>query len=62
MQENIKDIKQESYHVDGTKEDTEDANNPQDILSSLKKLNESAWRINNFSFQMKYFVCNDNFT
>ena len=32
MQENIKDIKQESYHADGTKEDTEDANNPQDIL------------------------------
>ena len=32
MQENIMDIKQESYHADGTKEDTEDANNPQDIL------------------------------
>ena len=24
MQENIKDIKQETYHADGTKEDTED--------------------------------------
>ena len=34
MQENIKDMKQESYHADGTKEDTEDANNPQDILSN----------------------------
>ena len=34
MQENIKDIKQESYNADGTKEDTEDANNPQDILSN----------------------------
>ena len=31
MRENIQDIKQESYHADGTKEDTEDANNPQDI-------------------------------
>ena len=36
MQENIKDIKQESYHADGTKEDTEDANSPQDILSNEK--------------------------
>ena len=32
MQENIKDIKHESYHADGAKEGTEDANNPQDIL------------------------------
>ena len=34
MQENIKDIKQESYRADGKKEDTEDADNPQDILSN----------------------------
>ena len=31
MQENIKDIKQESYHADGT---NEDANDPQNILSN----------------------------
>ena len=34
MQENIKDIKQESYHADGTNEDTEDADDPQNILSN----------------------------
>ena len=37
MQENIKDIKQELFHADGSKEDTEDANNPQDILSNKKR-------------------------
>jgi len=31
MQENIKDLKQDA---DGAKEDTEDANNPQNILSN----------------------------
>ena len=37
MQENIKDIKQESFHADGTKEDTVDADNSQDILAKFKK-------------------------
>ena len=37
MQENLNDIKLESYNADGTKEDTEDANYPQDLLSKLKE-------------------------
>ena len=35
MQENIKDIKQESYHADGKKKDTEDAYN---IYFQIKKV------------------------
>ena len=37
MQENIKDIKQESYHADGTKEDTEEANDHQERLFQSAK-------------------------